>query len=493
MARGFLSGVVWGGVVCVLGAGIASLVAEGPNRPNAVVLAPQSVPAPGADEGALADAVTDADLVRDGEARQQASPQVDDISAAVATGSDTALVPETGAAEDLGVPVQSADVGRVTVEDLDPVLPSPQGALPSAPDAEAELSISIDPAQPAMPVMPEVTGAFDGPAELDVAPTFSPTLSSETMARSDTPAVAGVAAPARAPGAPSAPPAMQNDVISATPSARVPKPSVDEGPSLDQRPSVRILRPPEPTVAVIPEVEPDADAIVDLPAIQAFAAPVGDAGSKPLMAIVLMDNGVDLTSGPAGLAALRNFPYPLSFAVDSAMPEAAKRMAEYRAQGFEVLALLDVPKGATARDAERAVSQSLDAVPQAVALMEAPKTGLQDAPEVSDQIIAAIKASGHGLVLQSSGLNTVQKRAARDGVPAGLIFRDFDSAGQTPRVIRRFLDQAAFRARQDGGVIMVGRVRPDTISALLLWGLQDRASRVALVPISAVLTRVPAQ
>ena len=176
MARGFLSGVVWGGVVCVLGAGIASLVAEGPNRPNAVVLAPQSVPAPGADEGALADAVTDADLVRDGEARQQASPQVDDISAAVATGSDTALVPETGAAEDLGVPVQSADVGRVTVEDLDPVLPSPQGALPSAPDAEAELSISIDPAQLTMPVRPEVTGAFDGPAELDVAPMFSPTF-----------------------------------------------------------------------------------------------------------------------------------------------------------------------------------------------------------------------------------------------------------------------------------------------------------------------------
>jgi len=36
---------------------------------------------------------------------------------------------------------------------------------------------------------------------------------------------------------------------------------------------------------------------------------------------------------------------------------------------------------------------------------------------------------------------------------------------------------------------MLGRVRPDTVSALLLWGLQDRASRVALAPISAVLTR----
>ena len=34
---------------------------------------------------------------------------------------------------------------------------------------------------------------------------------------------------------------------------------------------------------------------------------------------------------------------------------------------------------------------------------------------------------------------------------------------------------------------MLGRVRPDTISALLLWGLQDRAERVALAPVSALL------
>ena len=32
---------------------------------------------------------------------------------------------------------------------------------------------------------------------------------------------------------------------------------------------------------------------------------------------------------------------------------------------------------------------------------------------------------------------------------------------------------------------MMGRVRPDTISALLLWGLQDRASQVSLAPVSA--------
>jgi polysaccharide deacetylase 2 family uncharacterized protein YibQ len=87
------------------------------------------------------------------------------------------------------------------------------------------------------------------------------------------------------------------------------------------------------------------------------------------------------------------------------------------------------------------------------------------------------------------GLDTAQKLAAKAGVPSATVFRDFDSAGQDDAAIRRFLDQAAFRAGQEEvGVIMVGRLRPDTISALLLWGLQDRASRVALAPVSALLT-----
>jgi polysaccharide deacetylase 2 family uncharacterized protein YibQ len=95
------------------------------------------------------------------------------------------------------------------------------------------------------------------------------------------------------------------------------------------------------------------------------------------------------------------------------------------------------------------------------------------------------------LVTQDNGLNTVPKLAARDGVPTAVVFRDFDGADQTPTVMRRFLDQAAFRAGQVGGVVMLGRVRPDTISALLVWGLQDRASRVTLAPVSAVLSTTP--
>ena len=92
------------------------------------------------------------------------------------------------------------------------------------------------------------------------------------------------------------------------------------------------------------------------------------------------------------------------------------------------------------------------------------------------------------MVFLPKGLDTARKLAQKEGVPAATVFRDFDSEDQDAPTIRRFLDQAAFKASQEtNGVIMLGRLRPETISALLLWGLQDRASRVALAPVSALL------
>jgi polysaccharide deacetylase 2 family uncharacterized protein YibQ len=75
----------------------------------------------------------------------------------------------------------------------------------------------------------------------------------------------------------------------------------------------------------------------------------------------------------------------------------------------------------------------------------------------------------------------------RAGVPAATIYRDLDGEGQDAQVIRRFIDQAAFRARQDSGVVLLGRMRPDTVTALINWGNDKRAAQVAQVPLSAVL------
>jgi len=495
MARGFLSGIIWGGLVSVIGAGTASIIADTPAAPVAGVTAPSSANAPETGEGTSAAAVTDADLVLGGEVPQVTSPEADNVAAATQAGSDTPTIPETGQADDLSNPADAADTGAVAIDDVAPVQPGAQADAPAQPQVETELSISTDPAQPAPPSVPETASAF-APEEGEApAPPVAEAPAPATPEVADAPDVpAGADAPDEPAGgdAPDVPagadaPAGNGEQVAALPIAVDPtaqgRPTIGTpaGSLVDRKPDV-----PADDVSDAPQADAEA-APADSRAIVAYAVPFENPDDKPLMSIVLMDSGVNLTGGPVGLAALQSFPYPLSFAVDASLPDATARMAEYRTRGFEVMALMDLPRGATASDAEVALSAALDAVPEAVAVMEGVGTGLQDSRDASEQIAQAVLATGHGLVLQSKGLNTVQKLAARSGVPAGLIFRDFDSADQKPTVIRRFLDQAAFRAGQEGGVIMVGRVRPDTISALLLWGLQDRAERVALAPISAVL------
>ncbi|MBB3993816.1 polysaccharide deacetylase 2 family uncharacterized protein YibQ [Sulfitobacter undariae] len=221
--------------------------------------------------------------------------------------------------------------------------------------------------------------------------------------------------------------------------------------------------------------------------INLYAQPFSNPDDLPMMSIVLIDTGVDLDTNEIGLPALSSFPYPISFAVDVSLPDAAERVAQYRANGFEVLAMLNLPQGAQPSDAEVSMSVALSEMPEVIGVLEGTGEGVQGSREVADQVTRILKASGHGLVTQSKGLNSVPKLAVKQGVPAAPIFRDFDSEGQKPRVIRRFLDQAAFKAGQEGGVIMLGRLRPETIEALLVWGLADRAGSVALVPVSAVL------
>lgn len=245
----------------------------------------------------------------------------------------------------------------------------------------------------------------------------------------------------------------------------------------------------EPQQAEAEVTVTEAPAGEDQPLIKRFSEEFENGDNKPLMSIVLIDDGSSVVAGAEGIAALGEFPYTLSFAVDASLSDAADRMAIYRAAGFEVLAMVDLPEGALPSDAETTLGVVLPAMDEVVGVLEGTKGGLQGSRDVADQVTAILAQSGHGLVTQDKGLNTMPKLAVKEGVPADPIFRDFDSKGQTSQVIRRFLDQAAFRAGQEGAVVMLGRLRPDTVSALLLWGLQDRAGKVALAPISAVLTR----
>ena len=472
MARGFLSGAMMGTVVSVGVAGVASIMSKGPVAPNVSDAAPTGVSANLNENQVGVDARTaDADLVQDG-TNTTSQPEPDDVSVVAEAGSDLSQKPVTGGTDGLETPdVNTAD-GAVMVDGDAPVLPSPQAIAPEEPINEAELSISTDPSQPLAPQVPKEETAFEK-IPLDLIP--------EEAVVEVAPETTALPQPVEvAPVQPQQPDALSVDGESTFP----PVDTVEEElrPKIGRPAGSLVDRDDAPDEQLADQVE-----VLNLPPIDAFAVPFENADAKPLMSIVLIDAGADLEGAAVGLPALRSFPAPITFAVDSSLPDAVARMNKYRGEGFEVLAMIDFPDGATAGDAEVTLDAVLSQMTEVVGVLEGVGNGMQASREAFDQATQILLSTGHGFVTQSKGLNTVAKLAEREGVPTSTVFRDFDSADQSPTVIRRFLGQASFRAAQEGGVIMLGRLRADTISALLLWSLQDRAARVSMAPISAVL------
>ncbi|SEO95112.1 Uncharacterized conserved protein YibQ, putative polysaccharide deacetylase 2 family [Salinihabitans flavidus] len=501
MLRGVIGGLIWGAVLAVLALAVASLLA-----PLPATVTPQTETAAtrgGQDAGGGGglDQTSQADApVASGDGGPATEPAGDD--ALPDTDTAPAPVPETGTASDwMDVPFPGAESGIVpsTNGDDAPVAGNAAPA-PEVPEAEGDLSISTDPAQPAPPPVPE-TGAFDEPGQItapgedagaalpgdDPAPETGPVAeapdavgSQDAVPEAETGSSGMRSAPEIEDG--SGPEmAAPGDQDAATEETLL-KPAGDLSESFPQLKSNRL-----PTVGEDNSpagVAEDAAAQAPRRAIDLYRAAHDDPAGKPLMSIVLIDDG----QAAIGVEALESFPYPLSFAVSTLAPDAREKMEYYRSRGFEVLAMIDLPETAAARDVEVAMQAHLEALPEAAAVLEGTADGVQGSREVSDQVTEILKETGHGLVMHPKGLNTARKLAEREGIPAATVFRDFDGEGQSPVVMRRFLDHAAFKARQEeGGVIMLGRLRPDTVSALLLWALQDRVEEVALVPVSAVL------
>ena len=540
MARGFLSGLIWGGVASIGVVSAVSLMMPLPLPPQVGDAAPGSGPAPARIR--LTDVAEQDRLPETPPASNRAvpradAPEQDDLAAVDADAQTSAGLPETGGAEGLSTPADPVSDSPAQPGGEEPVLPNPQAVAPATPEPADELSISTEPAQPPAPEIAAVEGAFDAPAGMEApmvvedeaitlpAQEEVPEEIATSVAEPEQPEVetsSGMTVDEEAPAEPEVDVEADADVEPAPETALRPPSeetlaeedvseeggenpettdtspeAVTTGPtigtpaiSLTERDSGVVIN--RPGAAEVDEESTEVvapDAPVDTRPVVANSVPVEVADGKPLMGIVLIDDGSTVITGDAGLAALRSFPYPLSFAVDTSLPDLSERIATYREAGFEVLAMVDLPEGAQPSDAETTFAATLDRIDGVVGVLEGTESGFQGSRAVADQVTDILQLSGLGLVTQDKGLNTMPKLARKDGVPADPVFRDFDSKGQTARVIRRFLDQAAFKAGQEGAVIMLGRLRPDTVSALLLWGLQDRANDVALVPISQVLLR----
>lgn len=537
--RGFLLGILWGIIAIAVFAAAVSLLSPLPSGPNVDSNTPGSTSQaadPGAESGMTRTGV-DADLVnaaptvpgdnsssddltmmKDADTDSGARPVVggdttlndpdDGDSSRAETGKATAppaagTPPEApgqeqAAPDDLGVVAQTSatqpDVGSntgalngptggdtgagVIVNSDTPVAPSVPGTAPSTPQDETQVAPSSDPTQP---VAPSVGGTAlsEPPDETQVALSSDP---AQPIAPTVSSAGSGFGEDAAEPET------VEPFVNTSEPAAEPPRTAALPQAGSGEDTSVVAPRIGTRVVPLTERGSVEEPAVSIEPPIVLYSEPFSNPDDKPMMSIILIDDDDSI-----GVEALANFPQPLTMAVDPSAPDAAEKMARHRAAGFEVVSLIDLPKGATAQDAEVALAASFAAMPEVVAVLEGPNSGVQGNRSLADQVSAIVGGTGHGLIMQENGLNTVYKLAVRDGIPAGLVFRDFDGAGQSGPVMRRFLDQAAFRAGRDGGVIMLGRVRPDTVSTLLLWALQDRAARVALVPVSAVLNKDDAQ
>lgn len=537
MAKGFIRGSLLGGAVSVIGLSALSILSGAPGPvgplepPQEATLPEQSTPP----TAAPAPEVTTPPIAEQaGESRQIAQDGTPPDTAAVEVPAESvfnasredgqAVLPQTDAAPQIAAaPTLDKDVAPanppLSMIGRDPSTPpeADQGGDSLTPPAVAGDAPAMKPpaqsdaprsAAPVEPAAPAERAAETAPARTAPAISPQPTQPDQAQAAPDMEAPerpvpaeedSGIAAVAPMPQPEAQPRRQPLPVIEATPPAAVPEPSAPEAPAPVQ----------ETAPLVRPAIGIPATSLVDRPApgnagetvllspednipLRRNALPFDDPENRPRLAIVLIDRGDTVI----GIEALRDFPYPLTFAIDAARPDATEASARYRDAGFEVMALVDLAPDSTPQDAEVAMEVSLAAVPDAVAVMEGDATGIQTSRTVSEQVTAILQQRGYGLVMLPNGLNTAQRQAARDGVPSATVFRDFDGAGQDAAAIRRFLDQGAFKAGQQAGglqdveadgVIMMGRLRPDTISALLLWGLQDRAQRVALAPVSAVL------
>lgn len=301
------------------------------------------------------------------------------------------------------------------------------------------------------------------------------------------------------------PEATEPDVAEAdasAPNAREPEVTTDRriglgtsvAPLTDQAPGVTTNRLPSIGSADAGEEAPAIDlaqpletALLDLPsspmAIERNAVPALAIGGRPLMAVVLKDMGPERTK----LEGMDKLPFPVSVILDVTAPDLDDAIAFYRAAGAELVMQADLPPNATPTDAEVNLQVQQPKLNMGVAVYMAPDSGFQTNAPLSRQIAEILVASGHGLITLPEGLNTGHKNALKTGVPAGLVFRDLDGNGQDNKVIRRFLDNAAFKADQQDGVILMGRAVPETLAALVEWSVGNRVGSVAMVPVSTVL------
>ena len=383
-------------------------------------------------------------------------------------------------------PPPAAPEANPQPQDTEPTLPEPAqaGSGTPQPDANAPMATSPEPSAPeAAPLesgTPDVA-TLDTATPKDAAPTEPQALDPT----STSPSPETTQAPEPAPTTESPPePAPAPDTL--TPDPAPPQPT------LPGTSTVRVNRLGAEPAEEPPVEEPEPEALPeDAPALLRYAAtfePPAEDG--PLVSLILLDEG----QAPADAGALAAMPVPVSVALDPSLPDAAERLAVYRAAGIEALLVASLPDGALPQDAAVFLEGGLRELPETVALLDLGQGGLNARNATASMGLSMAARDGRGVVLVPQGFNAGLAAAQIAGIPAAEIQRDLDGEGQDAMAIRRGLDDAVRRAGQEGEVVLLGRIRPGTLDAVTEWTSQGRAQEVTVAPVSALLApTLPAQ
>jgi polysaccharide deacetylase 2 family uncharacterized protein YibQ len=460
--RNFVAGLVWGAVVAGLGLVVISQVAPLP----APVVVQDKAPAPVEPVVAVPETAVPEAVV----SQPATSIAAPDAVVAEAPAPETEVIKDAAPAEALAQPAIAA-----------PAAPSDAPKTPTSPEpAQAVPGLAADQTAPMVPGRaspPDSQGSDPAPAAIDLPPP-PPAETDEALLTPAPPPAAqpepALVTPEAVPAAPdmTAPEATLPDSIPEAIAPDTSLPRMVDGVTTDRLPAIGK---PEPAS------EP---ALASQDPIDRFARPFDNPGAKPMFALVLLDSGApDLDR--ARLAAL---PFPVTFVIDPASANAAAAAQIYRAAGQEVVMLASgIPAGASAADLEQTFQALATTLPEAVAVLDLPTGGFQDDRPLATLVVPVLKDQGRGLLTYDRGLNAADQVARRDGVRAATIFRMLDAEGEDTPLIRRYLDRAAFKAAQEGRVVVLGQTRDETVAAILEWTVEGRASSVALAPLTAVL------
>lgn len=537
MVRNFVTGIFWGGLVSVVGLGTLSQMVPPPAAITGEGAADAGLTGDAGQGAAANDAGQSPKQSPEQTPEQTAVPEANpvtpdadaptpDTEAADASPPAAAAAPqplaEPSAETDEPLLLPLADVGAPSPAAVVPDLPLPAetGTVPAsdtAPDPAPETAPETAPpnlaAQDPADEAPAGTGAEMAATPAEESAETAPIMAADPVPAED-PAVAedggtedgGTAMAESAPMAPETQP--EETQPEETPPETMPQiEAADPTPAepMDE-PALATLAPDSGlagktvdgvTTGRLPSIgteaagaaalpPSDAPPAADLPPVQRFARRFDNPTAKPLFAILLIDPGTaDLNR--ADLAAL---PFAVTFVVDPMIAGAREAAAIYRAAGQEVVMLATgIPKGANASDLEQSFAGLDGAVPEAVALIDTAQATFQDNRLLAAEVVTHLSEEGLGLVTFDRGLNAADQVARREGLPAATIFRSLDDDGEEGPLIRRYLDRAAFKAAQEGQVVVIGTARAETIGALMEWAVEGRSASVALAPITAVMKR----